>query len=229
MLGRNRVWLVDNSDSCSGRVEVPHNGMWGTVCDDGWDLSDAAVVCRELGCGRVLETKTGAYFRQGPGSVWMNNIKCVGTESLLMSCPYDSSSSLSCGHEKDAGVICGCDTAGSVKLVNGQDACSGRVEVLHNGTWGTVCDDGWDLSDAAVVCREMACGDVIEAKTGAFFGRGSGSLWMADVNCVGDESTLSSCESREWGMNDCDHSKDAGVICQCKLLIFNSLTYFILQ
>jgi len=97
--------------------------------------------------------------------------------------------------------------------VGGSDSCSGRVEVLYNGTWGTVCDDGWDLSDAAVVCREMGCGDVIEAKSAAYFGQGSGPIWMDEVNCAGNESSLKNCRTRGWGIPNCGHSKDAGVTC----------------
>uniref|UniRef100_A0A673NDE8 Soluble scavenger receptor cysteine-rich domain-containing protein SSC5D n=1 Tax=Sinocyclocheilus rhinocerous TaxID=307959 RepID=A0A673NDE8_9TELE len=198
------VTLVNGTHSCSGRVEVRHNGIWGTVCDDGWDASDAAVVCREIGCGNATEVKSAAYFGQGSGPVWMNNVSCNGTESTLKNCVLSGRVRQNCSHEKDAGVICG----PKLRLQNGSSSCSGRVEVLHNGIWGTVCDDGWDLTDAAVVCREMGCGDAIEARKGAFFGNGSGPIWMNNVNCYGNEQTLKRCRSPGWDVQNCNHYKD---------------------
>ncbi|XP_026203232.1 scavenger receptor cysteine-rich type 1 protein M130-like isoform X2 [Anabas testudineus] len=105
---------------------------------------------------------------------------------------------------------------------SGSTQCSGRVEIFYNNTWGTVCDDGWDLNDAEVVCRELGCGAVLNATQSALFGEGTGQIWLDDVDCSGSESSLSECQHRGFGNNKCSHSKDAGVICSVPLLILVS-------
>uniref|UniRef100_A0A452HMR4 Soluble scavenger receptor cysteine-rich domain-containing protein SSC5D n=1 Tax=Gopherus agassizii TaxID=38772 RepID=A0A452HMR4_9SAUR len=102
---------------------------------------------------------------------------------------------------------------GPLQLVNGPNRCAGRVEVLHNHQWGTVCDDSWDLTDAGVVCRQLGCGTALSAPGGAPFGRGSDTIWMDEVNCTGTEAALTECRARPWGKNNCHHGEDAGVVC----------------
>nr|XP_055045541.1 soluble scavenger receptor cysteine-rich domain-containing protein SSC5D-like [Misgurnus anguillicaudatus] len=211
------VRLVNGFDACSGRVELLHNGTWGTVCDDNWYVPVAALVCKELGCGDIIDEKSYGYFGEGSGPIWMDEIDCVGNESSLVDCGFAGWGITNCEHDEDAGVIC----QGLVRLVNGMDSCSGRVELLHDGQWGTVCDNDWDILDAAVVCREVGCADAIEAKTGAYFGEGSGQIWMDAAQCFGIESSVESCNSTKWGIQSCTHSKDAGVICNPPIRLIN--------
>lgn len=44
---------------------------------------------------------------------------------------------------------------GSVRLMGSQFTYEGRVEVCVNSTWGTICNDFWDVNDVAVVCRQL--------------------------------------------------------------------------
>ena len=100
-----------------------------------------------------------------------------------------------------------------IRLVNGPTNHEGRVEVNYNGVWGTVCDDGWDLNDAQVVCKQLGLGKPIAAQHGAVYGQGSGQIWLDNVNCVGTEGTISSCSHNGWGSHNCGHGEDASVKC----------------
>ncbi|NXD46688.1 DMBT1 protein, partial [Copsychus sechellarum] len=160
---------------CAGRVEVFHAGRWGTVCDDAWDLADAQVSCRQVRCGPALWAPGAAQFGRGSGVIWLDETRCSGTEAHLAECPARTWGRNNCYHGEDAGAVCagvprtgeagaplrpvlgshlsiptGNSSSGEVRLVAGPHLCAGRVEVLHEGRWGTVCERGWDLRDAQV-------------------------------------------------------------------------------
>uniref|UniRef100_A0A3B1IF43 SRCR domain-containing protein n=1 Tax=Astyanax mexicanus TaxID=7994 RepID=A0A3B1IF43_ASTMX len=296
------VRLINATGNCSGRVEVYYNGQWGTVCDDGWDINDAAVVCRQMGCGRALSVHSSAHFGQGTGPILLDNVRCSGSENSIRECRHNGFGRHDCNHGEDAGVTCsdirlvngtgncngrveiyrhgqwgtvcgdnwdmkhaevvcrqvGCGRAVSftpraddvgcfghesnftscshrglgktncshsedagvicmnVRLVGGTGSCSGRVEVYYRGRWGTVCDDGWDINDAEVVCRQMGCGRAVSIHSSAHFGQGTGPILLDNVHCVGSERSITECRHNGFGRTNCHHGEDAGVTCSCK-------------
>ena len=87
------------------------------------------------------------------------------------------------------------------------------MEVVYNGEWGTVCDDGWDLDAAQVVCRQLGFGPAVAARSSAFYGEGKGQIWLYNSYCVGTELNIEDCSHNGWTTGFCDHGEDAGVQC----------------
>ena len=198
-----------NGGNNYGRVEVYHNGQWGTVCDDGWDINDANVVCRQLGFRGASSAPDNAMYGQGLDPIWMDDVHCDGHEASLFACSHRGWGKENCGHYEDASVVC---VSSLIRLANGGQNY-GRVEVYHNGQWGTVCDDYWDINDANVVCLQLGFSSASSAPGGAKYGQGSGLTWLDDVDCVGGETVLFECAHAGWGVEDCSHSEDASVVC----------------
>uniref|UniRef100_A0A8C5KDG9 CUB domain containing protein 3 n=1 Tax=Jaculus jaculus TaxID=51337 RepID=A0A8C5KDG9_JACJA len=366
------VRLVGIHGNCAGRVELLYQGIWGTVCDDLWDLPEANIICRQLGCGSAVAALSEAHFGEGSGMILLDNMNCTGQEEHLEECSHLGWLSHNCDHREDASVVCSdaeysgimptdlplatmdgsvatgetkcggvitnssgairnppmnemhnnitcvweikanasshvrlafphlnldcsneyfeildgppsstkslgkscsgfhisfISTSSSmtlvyfrnfnnigkpfmayyyskanelttrtphlittptamsqmvptrpgdwpeVRLVGGSSQCSGRVEVLHKGAWGTVCDDLWDLNEAKVVCRQLGCGQAVSSPGEAHFGPGSGDIFMDNLQCSGVEQYLGQCAHSGWLNHNCGHHEDAGVIC----------------
>ena len=104
---------------------------------------------------------------------------------------------------------------GDIRLVNGSNSLQGRVEVCYDGVWGTVCSDLWSRADAIVACRQLGFSSLgaIEHINAAVGEGATFVILLDDVQCTGREYRLFDCRNNGLINSNCDHTKDAGVVC----------------
>ncbi|XP_061173211.1 neurotrypsin-like [Saccostrea echinata] len=189
-----------------------YRGVWGSICFDGWDDRDAAVVCLMLGFSRKRSTaESFKIVGQQSIAVWMSDVECRGSEFDIFQCNHSTLRPQKCSQNQYAAVNC---TQDKIRLVGGQTPAEGLVKVFYNSSWGTICDNKWDERDAAVVCFMLGFSrQNATAVTSSVFGYETGRILMNDVMCNGDEVDLFQCNNSFLRIKNCDHSKDAGVIC----------------
>uniref|UniRef100_A0A663MBN7 protein-lysine 6-oxidase n=1 Tax=Athene cunicularia TaxID=194338 RepID=A0A663MBN7_ATHCN len=235
-----------------GAVEVKHNGRWRQVCDAGWTRNNSRVVCGMLGFPQEKHINTSFYRLKTlsqKNSFWVHRVRCQGTEPHLARCPTQvaplAPGQHACPRGMHAIVSClpgpvfqkstggwPCPGAADwllpiaqvlpVRLRAGTHAGEGRVEVLHHGQWGTVCDKQWDLAAASVVCRQLGYGTAKQALVGAQMGQGLGPIHMSAVRCTGHERSLGECQFQDAERSGCRHEADAAVRCHMPHMDFQS-------
>lgn len=208
--------LVDGTADFNGRVEVYYNNTWGTICGHNFDRVDADFICKKLGFEHgVSEIRRNAFFGQGSGPIWLDNLECHEYTTNIASCrSQDWGEHDNCDHTQDVGLICKAD--GTVRLINqGRNhPNAGRVEVFHDDSWGTIGDNGFDIYAANLICHLLGLDGADKFHHDADpFGEGSGIVWLDNLRCTAYTTNLDSCRSEDWGCADCDHSNDTGVTC----------------
>uniref|UniRef100_A0A3B3ZYR6 Lysyl oxidase homolog n=1 Tax=Periophthalmus magnuspinnatus TaxID=409849 RepID=A0A3B3ZYR6_9GOBI len=227
-----------------GFLEVKDAGKWRQICDMDWTMRNSRVICGMYGFPTEKRYNPKSYkllASRRKKNFWTHSVNCSGNEAGLSECKLGRDVPLR-GNQTCSGgwpVVVSCApgrafapsvSAGFrkayrmeqplVRLRGGAMIGEGRVEVLKNGEWGTVCDDQWDLRAATVVCRELGFGSAKEALTGARMGQGMGPVHMNEVLCSGFEKSLTECRfNRE--STGCSHEEDAGVRCNIPEMGFN--------
>ncbi|XP_058272794.1 antigen WC1.1-like [Hemibagrus wyckioides] len=200
---------------CQGEVEIYFRQDWRRVLLDSWSLSEASVLCRQLGCGSVLN------YRSSPSTtehkhMCVTGFSCSGSEAHLGNCSRPQAEPVNCSSGEQLYITCSGKhnkDPRSIRLVGSGGDCAGRLEVFHSGSWGTVCDDSWDIEDAQVVCRQLQCGVALSTHIPAWFGPGTGSIWLNEVECEGNETSLWNCRFQLCEEGECGHHEDVGVVC----------------
>ncbi|KAK7929653.1 hypothetical protein WMY93_006048 [Mugilogobius chulae] len=198
----------------SGTIKTESTGDTVTVNKAlyDWDQEDASVICRQLGRGLSGVARDIPLSRPSLAKIHYRSVHCHGEELDLLQCPRTHWNGGECAVA--AGVTCTQQKEQvPVRLVGGHSKSEGRVEVFHAGQWGSICDDQWDDNDAEVVCRQLGLSGVARAWGQARFGKGSGPVWLDEVECTGNELTLEQCPKSIWGEHNCVHLEDAGVSC----------------
>ncbi|XP_032446826.1 scavenger receptor cysteine-rich type 1 protein M160-like isoform X4 [Xiphophorus hellerii] len=196
--------LVGEASRCAGRLEMLHQEEWRPVDVSSryWDKNSAAAVCAELDCGSAVSARNSKEASKRP--VWGISSDCFQSGSALKKClPY--------GRHRDQSheFIC----SDSVRLVQGTNRCSGRLEVKTDQSWSSVCEKDFDLQDAEVVCREIGCGPP-SAHQGALYGEAEAPVGSREFLCEGSESALLNCSSRKSsGRNSCSPGQAVGLTC----------------
>ena len=209
---RVEVRLNGGRDPREGRLEVLYNDNWVSVCDKGrfFGYRAAKVVCSMLGFGYIGQPMNH-YYGYGTGQFWLNSIRCNGTEKNIAECSWSVVGNCSRGVPQ----VISCLTENAVALFGSGSPREGRLEVYHNGIWGTVCDDGFTDAAARVVCYSLGFGYVGQEINISTSGMGDGQIWLDDIQCDGKERHigLSECSHGGWGVHNCGHHEDVAVSC----------------
>ncbi|PKN45060.1 MAG: hypothetical protein CVU59_10090, partial [Deltaproteobacteria bacterium HGW-Deltaproteobacteria-17] len=215
------VRLVGGPHGMEGRMQIYHNSAWGEVCDDYWLTSPYSkynpdTACQQMGYKRGTNLGYGVYPAPSDTFV-MDNVQCAGTEKRIVNCPKNAWGSEDCSASEAVGLSCSIYVAGDIRLVDGTTRNHGRVEILHNNLWGTVCDDNLESAGTTQTnFINVACRQLNYNTTGTFdlnVTGGEDPISMDDVTCTGAEAGLSACTFGGWNVHNCSHVEDSGFTC----------------
>ncbi|CAI5646636.1 unnamed protein product [Oreochromis niloticus] len=210
-----KVVLHSGKDSkCYGTVNIEVNGSDNPVCASTWTKKEAELVCKELGCGKLIYTKVE---RQNSGGI-MDHVSCKGSESSLWHCEAQHGDNIQCS--KQPYVVC--SGSAEVKLADGPGRCAGRLEIKHEGRWRKVLKTGWTEAQSAAVCKQLQCGE--KGKTEKF---SQGSDSFPSVKCPENKEKISECLTANSNSNNqlLDQEVEAvGITCEGHKVVFLSGT-----
>lgn len=216
------IRLVDGPSGMEGRLQIFHAGAWGEVCDDYFDgfyddfgFNDVTV-CQQLGYANGVFLSS---YDAPSNDFVLDDVNCSGTERRIGDCAHQPYGSENCFSAEGAGFRCTAHVEGDVRLIGGTARNNGRLEILHEGVWGTLCDDLVSSAGTrqtnfiSVGCRQLGFSTAGTVLTGGSVPDGVDPIWLDDLDCEGSEATVGACPSGGWGVHNCGHFEDVGLSC----------------
>eukprot|EP00731_Ephydatia_muelleri_P010229 Em0005g815a len=212
------VRLVGSPTNGQGAVEIYDQASlkWYRVCPTGWTSSYASVVCQQLG----YKTGVSTTYSLNTGMLQKVSAYCTSPKCYV----YFAYTTCSSPANSYAGVICtsASSSSGAVRLSGGSRPSVGRVEVLYNGVWGTVCTYGspWTLTEGQVVCTQLGYKNLPTVSVNPTESLSALSslypIWLNGVNCTSQKTKITQCGyTKPIGYGPyCTHYYDAIVDCK---------------
>ncbi|XP_060589155.1 deleted in malignant brain tumors 1 protein-like isoform X2 [Ruditapes philippinarum] len=206
------VRLAGTNGPYHGRVEVKVNKTWGTVCHNSFTSTEALLICRMLGLPTYENYHYHPLYGHGSGPIYLDKLDCGYYATHFNQCRYSINNYYNCDHSDDVSVVCYGPTLNitDARLVNGTSIHDGRAEIKVNDTWGTICDNNFDIQAADLFCRILGL-RAAQYFTGAIYGEGSGPVFIDQLFCNSYDYTLSDCNYLF--LNECSHARDISVVC----------------
>ncbi|KAF3851773.1 hypothetical protein F7725_005128 [Dissostichus mawsoni] len=187
----NELRLVGRT-RCKGILEGKQDGEWRPLNDS---LKHSAKVCENLDCGGLISTS---------GSILLTSSSVGAVLRLSRPRPSECSAWEESGSDRLITVSC----SEGVRLVDGNERCSGKLQLKSTGSWASVCSGFFSPKAALVACRDLGCG-FADSSHGSGFGANLKS------GCEGTEKHLVDCPSTTLNATETDPSECRNTFLHC--------------
>ncbi|XP_019849591.1 PREDICTED: deleted in malignant brain tumors 1 protein-like [Amphimedon queenslandica] len=209
------VKLVGGETGNEGKALMCLNGVWGAFCNNSYTRSISDIICNNAGYSRRGSFYSAFFPNPSNEVILVSDLNCSTTDEKIQDCSVSHyMPPSSCDVLDIVAVRCQNCTNGAIRIVpyySPSDSV-GRVEVCSDNSWGTLCSDFFDDSDAQVVCRQLGYSAIGSVSVGPISDDLS-YTHIIDINCTGNESNIRDCPSNNLPSYFCQPTHDAGVFC----------------